>query len=142
MEFASGAWRWLGGTPGIPALYAAAEGPKLVRRAGIERVRAKSMRQTAKLIELAGARGYEVHAPREAGRRGGTVAFRVPHAYEVSQALLSRDVIVDYRPDAGIRVAPHFYTHDDEIEAAVSAIDEILSQETWRKHAGARSVVT
>jgi kynureninase len=142
MEFASGAWRWLGGTPGIPALYAAAEGPKLVRRAGIERVRAKSMRQTAKLIELAGARGYEVHAPREAGRRGGTVAFRVPHAYEVSQALLSRDVIVDYRPDAGIRVAPHFYTHDDEIEAAVSAIDEILSQETLRKHAGARSVVT
>jgi kynureninase len=60
----------------------------------------------------------------------------------VSQALLSRDVIVDYRPDAGIRVAPHFYTHDDEIEAAVSAIDEILAQETWRKHAGARSVVT
>jgi kynureninase len=142
MEFASGAWRWLGGTPGIPALYAAAEGPKLVRRAGIERVRAKSMRQTAKLIELAGARGYEVHAPRDAARRGGTVAFRVPHAYEVSQALLARDVIVDYRPDAGIRVAPHFYTHDDEIEAAVSAIDEILAQETWRKHAGARSVVT
>ena len=142
MDFAAGAWRWLSGTPSIPALYAAAEGPKLVRRAGIERVRAKSMRQTAKLIELAGARGYEVHAPRDPARRGGTVAFRVPHAYEVSQALLARDVLVDYRPDAGIRVAPHFYTHDDEIEAAVGAIDEILAQETWRKHAGARSVVT
>jgi kynureninase len=139
---AQGAWRWLNGTPVIPALYAAAEGPKLVRRAGIERVRAKSMRQTARLIALAGERGYEVHAPRDPERRGGTVAFRVPHAYEVSQALLARDIIVDYRPDAGIRVAPHFYTHDDEIEAAVRAIDEILASGDWKRFEGARGVVT
>jgi kynureninase len=139
---AQGAWRWLNGTPVIPALYAAAEGPKLVRRAGIERVRAKSMRQTARLIALAGERGYEVHAPRDPERRGGTVAFRVPHAYEVSQALLARDIIVDYRPDAGIRVAPHFYTHDDEIEAAVRAIDEILATGDWKRFEGARGVVT
>jgi len=142
MDFASGAWRWLNGTPVVPALYAAAEGPKLVRRAGIERVRAKSTRQTAKLIALADARGYEVHAPRDPARRGGTVAFRVPHAYEVSQALLAREILVDYRPEAGIRVAPHFYTHDDEIEGAVAAIDEILAQEQWRAFAGTRGVVT
>jgi kynureninase len=142
MELAEGAQRWLNGTPVIPALYAAAEGPKLVRRAGIDRVRAKSARQTAKLIALADARGYEVHAPRAAERRGGTVAFRVPHAYEVSQALLARDILVDYRPDAGIRVAPHFYTHDDEIDAAVAAIDEIIAGEKWRAFSGARGVVT
>jgi kynureninase len=142
LEPAHGAWRWLNGTPVIPALYAAAEGPKLVRRAGIERVRAKSMRQTARLIALAGERGYEVHAPREAERRGGTVAFRVPHAYEVSQALLARDILVDYRPDAGIRVAPHFYTHDDEVEAVVAAIDGILANGDWKRFEGARSVVT
>jgi kynureninase len=142
MEFAAGAWRWLSGTPGIPALYAAAEGPKLVRRAGIERVRAKSARQTARLVAMADERGYEVHAPRDPARRGGTVAFRVPHAYEVSQALLARDILVDYRPDAGIRVAPHFYTHDDEIDAAVAAIDDIRAKESWRQFSGARSVVT
>ncbi len=141
-EYAAGAWRWLNGTPVIPALYAAAEGPKLVRRAGIERVRAKSVRQTARLLALADARGYEARAPRQAERRGGTVALRVPHAYEVSQALLARDILVDYRPDAGIRMAPHFYTHDDEIDAAVAAIDEILEREEWRRFAGARGVVT
>src|ERR671928_1243045 len=123
MEYALGAFRWLNGTPVIPALYAAAEGPKCVRRAGIEAIRAKSTRQTTRLIELADARGYPVHAPRDPARRGGTVAFDVPHAYEVAQYLLSRDVVVDYRPGAGIRVAPHFYTSDAELDYCVATID-------------------
>ena len=142
MDYASGAWRWLSGTPVIPALYAAAEGPRIVAAAGIDAVRAKSMRQTARLIALADAAGYPVHAPRDATRRGGTVAFDVPHGYEVSQWLLARDIVVDYRPGAGIRVAPHFYTSDDELDAAVAAIGECLTTEGWRAHAGRTSVVT
>ena len=142
MEYADGASRWLGGTPVVPALYAATEGPRLVREAGIEAIRAKSVRQTRRLIELADARGYEVNAPREAARRGGTVAFDVPHGYEVSQALLARDILVDYRPGAGIRLAPHFYTTDAEVDAAVGAIDEILERGEWTRFAGTRSTVT
>ena len=142
MDYASGAWRWLTGTPVIPALYAAAEGPRIVAEAGIAAVRAKSMRQTARLIALADSAGYAVHAPRDAARRGGTVAFDVPHGYEVSQWLLARDIVVDYRPGAGIRVAPHFYTSDDELDAAVAAIGECLTTEGWRAHAGRSSVVT
>jgi kynureninase len=142
MEHAEGAWRWLGGTPAVPALYAAIEGPRLVRAAGLEAIRAKSTRQTGRLIELADARGFPVHAPRDPARRGGTVAFDVPHAYEVAQSLLARDIVVDYRPGAGIRVAPHFYTTDEELEAAVAAIDDILTTGAWRSFAGRRSVVT
>jgi kynureninase len=132
MAYTPGIYRWLNGTPAIPALYAAIEGPRIVRRAGIEAIRAKSMRQTARLMALADERGYAVNAPRDAARRGGTVAFDVPHAYEVSQYLLSRDVLVDFRPHAGIRVAPHFYTGDDELEAAVAMMDEALSSDRWR----------
>jgi kynureninase len=80
--------------------------------------------------------------PRVPDRRGGTVAFDVPHAREVAQALLARDVIVDYRPGAGIRVAPHFYTSDDEVDAVVQQIDEILANDAWRKYVDQRSVVT
>jgi kynureninase len=83
-----------------------------------------------------------VAAPREAARRGGTVAFDVPHAYEVSRCLLEREILVDYRPGAGIRVAPHFYTSDDELELAVAAIDEILASGAWQRHAGRSTVVT
>lgn len=142
MDYATDAFRWLGGTPVIPALYAAAEGPKLVRRAGIAAIREKSIRQTTRLIELADARGYPVRAPRDASRRGGTVAFDVPHAYEVSQYLLARRVVVDYRPGAGIRIAPHFYTSDDELELAVATIDDALATGRWKEHADQRAVVT
>ena len=142
MEYATGISRWLGGTPVIPALYAAVEGPKIVRRAGMEAIRAKSMRQTSRLIELADLRGYAVHAPRDPARRGGTVAFDVPHGYEVAQYLLSRDIVIDYRPGAGIRVAPHFYTRDDELDAAVAAIDEALHADRWRQYEHPRSTVT
>lgn len=142
MAPAPGIARWLGGTPAIPALYAATEGPRIIREAGIAAIRAKSERQTAALIALADARGYPVAAPRASERRGGTVAFDVPHAYEVSRCLLEREIIVDYRPGAGIRLAPHFYTSDAELHAAVDAIDEILERGDWRKHAGRAAVVT
>jgi kynureninase len=142
MEYATGAMRWLNGTPVIPALYAAAEGPRILREAGIEAIRAKSVRQTGRLIELADARGYPVHAPRDPATRGGTVAFDVPHGYEVAQYLLAREIYVDYRPGAGIRVAPHFYTSDEELEAAVATIDEAIATGGWRAFAGRREVVT
>jgi len=142
MDYADAAWRWLGGTPVIPALFAATEGPRILRAVGIDAVRAKSVRQTSRLIELADARGYPVTAPRDPARRGGTVAFDVPHAREVALALLASDVIVDYRPGAGIRVAPHFYTSDDELDAVVGLIDDILAHERWRRYADTVHVVT
>src|SRR5690348_4241074 len=85
MHYAEQAWRWLGGTPVIPALFAATEGPRLLREAGMDAVREKSLRQTSRLIELADARGFATTAPREDARRGGTVAFDLPHAREVAQ---------------------------------------------------------
>ena len=142
MSYADGAWRWLGGTPVIPALFAATAGPQLLREAGMDAVRAKSLRQTARLIELADARGFPLTVAREAARRGGTVAFDVPHAREVAQALLAADIIVDFRPGAGIRIAPHFYTSDEELEAAVQAIDEILATSAWKRYTGETLVVT
>jgi kynureninase len=142
MSYADGGWRWLNGTPSIPSLFAATEGPKIVRRAGIERIREKSIRQTERLISLADARGYAVNAPRKAAERGGTVAFDVPHAYELAQLLLSRSVVVDYRPGAGIRIAPHFYTADSELDRAVEMIDEGLSSGAWKAFEARKSVVT
>jgi kynureninase len=142
MEFTSGAFRWLNGTPVIPALYAAAEGPKILRRAGIPAIRAKSVRLTSRLIELADARGFKVHAPRDPAQRGGTVALDVPHGYEVTQHLLSRNILVDYRVGAGIRIAPHFFTREDELEEAVFEMDEALESGSWQRFTERIAVVT
>jgi kynureninase len=142
MEYADDAFRWLSGTPVIPALYAASEGPRIVRRAGVDAIRAKSIRQTSRLVELADARGYRVNAPRDPARRGGTVAVDVPHANEVAQVLLENRIFVDYRPGAGIRIAPHFYTSDDELDRAVGLIDQALESGEWRRFEARRAVVT
>lgn len=142
MDFATGPFRWLNGTPVIPALYAASEGPRILRSAGIEAIRAKSKRQTARMIDLADARGFRVNAPRDESRRGGTVAIDVPNGYEVAQVLLARDILVDYRVGAGIRAAPFFFTTDDEIDSLFGAIDEALSTGSWREHSARRNVVT
>ncbi|MGI8620097.1 MAG: aminotransferase class V-fold PLP-dependent enzyme [Gemmatimonadaceae bacterium] len=142
MKFTTGASRWLNGTPVIPALYAAVEGPKIVQRAGMQAIRRKSVRQTARLVELADVRGYAVRAPRDADRRGGTVAVDVPHGGAVAQDLVSRRILIDYRVGAGIRIAPHFFTDDAELDAVFEAIDASLAQESWKKFAGATPVVT
>ena len=136
MEYASGPFRWLNGTPVIPALYASVEGVKIIRKAGIDAIREKSMRMTARMIELADDRGFRVFAPRDPSRRGGTVAIDVPHGYEVAQVLLSREILVDYRVGAGIRAAPFFFNSDDEIEMLIAAIDEILKSSEWMKFRG------
>jgi len=126
----------------VPSLYAATEGPRIVQETGMNAVRAKSLRQTAMLVEMADARGYTVTAPRDPVRRGGTIAFDVPHGAAVAQALLARDVVIDYRPGAGIRVAPHFYSTDDEITRCVGEIDDILATAAWKPFADSRPTVT
>src|SRR6185437_10667058 len=65
MDYAGGIERWLTGTPAIPALFAASAGPRIMLSAGVDAIRAKSVRQTEWLIAAADARGYRVHAPRE-----------------------------------------------------------------------------
>ena len=136
------AFRFLLGTPAIPALYAAREGPRILRQAGIAAIRQKSLRQTSRLLELADARGLACATSRDPARRGGTAAVDFDHALEVSRELNARGVLVDYRPGVGIRMSPHFYTKDDELDRAFEAIDEIRESGAWRGRAGARTLVT
>ncbi len=128
------AFRYLNGTPHIPALYACQPGLDILRQAGVERIRAKSLRQTQRLIEGALARGWRVNTPMGAAERGGTVSVDCPHAREVTRELLARDILVDYRPQAGIRLSPHFYNRDAEIDFALQQIEEILSTQAWERH--------
>src|SRR5262245_51397659 len=121
-------YRFMNGTPNVPALYAAQPGLRIVREVGVEAIRAKSRRQTAQLIALADARGWPVNTPRDPDRRGGTVSIDMPSSQRVCAQLLERDVLVDWRPKAGVRLSPHFYTKDEELDSAVAAIDEIVSR--------------
>jgi kynureninase len=136
---ASGAARFLTGTPVVAANYAASAGYEIVAEIGVDRIRANSMRQTALLVDLVDAAGFELTSPREPERRGGSVVFRVPDFQAVHAELARRDIICDTRPDAGIRFGPHFFTTDEEIRFAVDQVAEILDSGVHleRAHAAA-----
>ncbi|MBD3161186.1 MAG: aminotransferase class V-fold PLP-dependent enzyme [Candidatus Eisenbacteria bacterium] len=136
LERTEGAARFLHGTPAIPALRAAEAGLDRVEEAGIEAIRNKSLRQAGRIIDRANEEGWAIGSPRDPERRGGVVSIQPPHAYEVSRALLARDIVIDYRPEGGIRIGPHFYNTDAEIDAALDAIAEILRTEDWRAFEG------
>jgi kynureninase len=125
-RYAQGPYRFLNGTPNVPGLYAARPGLKILRELDMKQVREKSMRLTARIISLAEQRGWRVNAPRDPARRGGTVAMDMPNSKEVCAELLKRDILVDWRPGAGVRMSPHFYNNDDEIDFAFAAVDEIV----------------
>lgn len=125
LEPAPGRWRFMNGTPTIPALYAARAGWELLVEAGAGAIREKSLRQTALLRSEVEARGFTVNTPREDSARGGTLCFDREGAQELSQALLERGMLHDYRPKCGLRVSPHYYTTDEEIRRFVVAIDEL-----------------
>jgi kynureninase len=125
IRYADSIYRFLNGTPNIPALYSARSGYEIVGEVGVARIREKSLRQTARLMELADAAGFRVNTPRDPARRGGVVVLDVPDGAAVTRELARREVLVDFRPGAGIRIAPHFYTTDEEIDRTMAEIVSI-----------------
>jgi kynureninase len=126
IRYADPPFRFMNGTPHVPALEAAGPGLKIIAEVGVGRIREKSKRQTALLIELADRHGWRVNTPRDPDKRGGTVSIDMPDSHEVCGELLNRQILVDWRPKAGVRMSPHFYNTDDELEAGIAAVEEIL----------------
>ena len=122
IRYAEGPFRFLNGTPSIPCLYAAIEGLRIIREVGVARIREQSVRLTERLLRSIDERGFPSITPRDAARRGGTVAVNPPDAEAISRRLLERNFFIDYRPGAGIRISPHFYNTDDECDAIVAEI--------------------
>lgn len=126
-QYTESIYRFTQGTPNIPGLQAARPGLKIIAEAGVDNIREKSKRQTALLIEMADRHGWRVNTPRDPEKRGGTVSIDMPQAQRVCDELLKRDVLVDFRPKAGVRFSPHFYNTDEELRTAVDAVEQVLS---------------
>jgi len=139
LEYASGARRFLTGTPNVPALYAATAGYDVIEEVGVSRIRDRSLALTQLLIDLCDEAGLEIVSPREATRRGGTVTVSTPDHAACHHELGERGVICDFRPDpeGGIRLGPHFFNTEDEVRRAVSELTEIVASGAYEKHLGA-----
>jgi kynureninase len=125
------AMHMMNGTPSIPAYYAAIGGLDIVSEVGIERIREKSQRMTARLLALVDEHGFTSAAARDPRRLAGTVAVNVPDPLEVSRTLKARDFVVDYRPPVGVRISPHFYNTMEEIERIMAEVASIVAKKDY-----------
>ncbi len=129
IEYASGSYRYLSGTPPIPALYTCQAGLEIITEIGIDNIRKRSIEMTDKLISSAKENDWQVKTPDKANERGGTVSLNIPNAQAVERELLKRNFLVDYRPNAGVRVSPHFYNTDQEIDDLIRELSIISSRQ-------------
>jgi kynureninase len=128
IRYTDAPFRFMNGTSHVPSLEACRPGLKIITEVGVHRIREKSKRQTARLIELVERQGWRVNTPRDPEKRGGTVSIEMPDSQEVCRELLKREIMVDWRPKAGVRMSPHFYNTDQELETAITAVEEILKE--------------
>jgi len=128
IEYAPGIWRFLSGTPNVPALFGARAGYRIVREVGVPAIREKSLRMTQWIIDMADELAIPLKSQRSPARRGGTVTLDVGNEDLVAAALGDRQVIVDARPGAGIRVGPHFYNSGDDLARLRDGLVEILGR--------------
>jgi kynureninase len=132
LHYASNVTRFLHGSPAIPALYAAQSGYRIINEIGVEKIRQKSERQTQYLIELAEEAGFEVTSPRNPAQRGGTITVAHENAAAIAKELVRREFIIDFRPGAGVRISPHFYTTDEELELVIQEMKKISETRSYQ----------
>jgi kynureninase len=126
IRYAGGIERFQSGTPNVPGWMAARAGYEIIGEIGVPAIRARSLALTRRLMDAAEAHGWRLNTPVRDAERGGTVVVDVPNGAAVTDELLRQQVVVDFRPNAGIRIAPHFYTTEAEIDRAVEIIDGVL----------------
>jgi kynureninase len=128
IEYADNIDRFQSGTPNVPALAAARAGYEIVAKVGVPAIRARSLELTRRLMDAATRRGWRLNMPEVDEQRGGSVIVDVPNGARVADELIKRQVIVDYRPNAGIRIAPHFYNSEADIDKAISVMDAVIDE--------------
>ena len=125
IEHAPSMYRWGNGTPTIPGYVVAKPGHDLIREIGVARVREHNVRLTTKIAEMALERGLRVNTPLEPERRTGWIGIDFDDSARVCRELITKRVFLDYRPGCGIRVSPHFYTTDEEVETFFKILDSL-----------------
>lgn len=138
VDYADDSHRFMGGSPSVPALYAAQAGYEIVEKVGVKAIREKSLRQTQLLMDLADAQGLTVNTPRAPERRGNTVCVDFPFSEDACRKLIERGFVVDHRPNGGIRISPHFYNSDEECRAIMSEIEKLRASGTLKEVTGPR----
>lgn len=129
LDYAGGAARFDLGTPPIINAYTARAGMELVLNTGVEHIRARIERLSALAYELAAQFGLRVLGPQQGTAKGATTALDAgspERAHWLEEQLRQQGVVVSAR-GRGVRLAPHGFTHEEELERALHTVSRLLN---------------
>jgi len=126
MRYARSVRRFAQGTPSIPALYSALPGLEIIEAVGVAAIARESRRRTEWMIAFALEHGWTLNTPRKSNERGGTVMIKVENGPAMVEQLAEKKVFVDCRPNAGLRISPHFFNSDEEVEEAMAILAKLI----------------
>jgi kynureninase len=140
--------RFQTGTMPILSLSAIAPAVAIIREAGVDAIRAKSIQLTSYLIDLADelltSLGFSVASPRQSERRGSHVSLRHPDAWRITRAMIDKGhVVPDFREPDNIRLglAPLYTTYGD-VHTALQRIRLLVSSGVHERYSVSRTTVT
>jgi selenocysteine lyase/cysteine desulfurase len=119
-EYAADARRFASGTPAVLPALVSRVALDLIAGIGISAIREASIRLTARVLDLAHAAHLEVLTPGAPESRGGIVTVRFPGEAKAVATLKERGFVCSHR--GGVRIAPHFYNTDDEVDRFMAAL--------------------
>lgn len=125
IDYATGSWRFMGGTPSMPAYYVAREAYKDLHEVGVETIRQHNAALCQVIIDRAQAAGLTIHSPLEHHLRTGFVAVDFPNSQVVSRQLIADQYKHDWRPGCGLRLGPHFYNTEQEVHRFMDRVIEL-----------------
>lgn len=111
------------GSSSFISLVGATEALKMLLDIGIEKIEKRILKLTDHLIEAVKDLGLELQTPEEPQCRSGIVNFKIDKPKEVAEKLNNKGIIVSPRAH-GIRVSPHFYNTEEEIDRLIREIKQ------------------
>ena len=129
MRYARSVRRFAQGTPSIPALYSAIPGLDIIESVGLEQIASESRRRTDQIIEFAKEHGWKLNTPAGQNQRGGSIMIGVVDGPGMVERLAEKRVFVDCRPNAGLRISPHFFNTDEEVSEAMTILSKLMEDQ-------------
>jgi kynureninase len=129
MRYARSVRRFAQGTPSIPALYSAIPGLDIIESVGLEQIASESRRRTDRIIESAKEHGWKLNTPSAPDQRGGSIMIGVADGPAMVERLAEKRVFVDCRPNAGLRISPHFFNTDEEVSEALLILGKLIEEQ-------------
>ena len=119
---AENSWRFVAGTPSVPAYYVARNAYRNMLEIGVETIREHNLALCQIIIDRAQAAGLQVHSPLDGQHRTGFVAVDFEGSEAASKVLIAERYKLDWRPNCGLRLGPHFYSTEGEIERMLARV--------------------